>query len=249
MEIIRDKYIVVQKIGSGKFGDVYKGRDVQSGEPVAIKCELSASEYSSIKHEVKLMTYLYKNSFKQLPRVYWYGVESPYTFLVMSFYDCCLENCVFDNKMAISCIKIIRDIHGLFVLHRDIKPANFMMKNGEIFLIDFGLSTFYTNEHGDYVANKHQETITGTPKFVSYNNHCHHTLSRRDDLISLGYMMMFLKYKGLYWQGQLDIKNQKSWEKISEYLRDDSVLFKYMDYCYLLEYSQKPDYEYLMNLF
>ena len=143
MDIIKDKYIIVKKLGQGKFGDVLLGKDLETGESVAIKCEFSNTEYSTIKHEVKIMTYLYKNGFKKLPRIYWYGVENPYNILVMSYYDCNLEN--YRETMiekhnfcdiVIQCIKIIRDIHSLFVLHRDIKPANFMVKNGELFLIE-----------------------------------------------------------------------------------------------------------------
>ena len=74
-----------------------------------------------------------------------------------------------------------------------------MVKNGDIFLIDFGLATFYINENGEHYPNKTNKTIIGTPTFVSINIHKGHQYSRRDDLISLGYMYIYMIFGKFEW--------------------------------------------------
>lgn len=267
--VIHDIYLVKQWLGKGKFGVVYKAVDITDEQPVAIKIEKADAEYSSIKHEVRMMSYLFQHKFKELPKIHWYGVQSGFTHLVMCYYE---QN--FDSLERISsdhihqCIRILKSIHELFVIHRDIKPQNFMLRDNKLYLIDYGLATFFMDEEGEHVPNKKQDTITGTPKFVSYYNHIGFTLSRRDDLISLGYLFIYmLLNKSLPWSNNsasklvtelgesknssnaLRITKMKSWENISILTSDFSPLHEYMKYCYTLSYSDEPDYEFLLSLF
>jgi casein kinase 1 len=175
-----------------------------NGEQVAIKMEKTDTEYSSIKHEVRMMNYLFQHGFRDLPKIHWYGVEQTFTYLAMCYYDRSLESVVgveFSSlaKIMIQCITMLESIHELYVIHRDIKPHNFMIKNQQLYLIDFGLATFYMDEEGEHLPNKHQETITGTPLYLSYYNYLGNTLCRRDDLISLGYMFLHLFTGFLPW--------------------------------------------------
>ena len=72
-----------------------------------IKTELSNNEYSSIKHEVKMMNYLFRNNFKQLPMIYWYGIHQNLTCLVMSYYECSLE--MFVKSLKTKNYKVINE--------------------------------------------------------------------------------------------------------------------------------------------
>jgi serine/threonine protein kinase len=51
-------------------------------------------------------------------------------------------------------------IRARFVIHRDVKPDN-MVKDGILYLIDFGLSQIFVDEHNDRIPQKYGETITG----------------------------------------------------------------------------------------
>ena len=263
-------------IGKGKFGIIFKAYDNITGEPVAIKREVNkdaeggirkngapeSKNKLSIKHETKIMTYLFQNRFRKLPYVHWYGSQDIYQYLVMTYYKYSLEHFwnisektpyIFGIIFS-KCIRILESIHKLYVLHRDIKPDNFMIKLGnfvsdgeqspdfEVHLIDYGLSTFWINCGGDaknwkHIPNIKQETITGTPKFVSYYNHIGNTISRRDDLMSLGYMFMYFMYGYLPWSISTPLSDgflAKSKSAVLDFLENETANIMYSE-------GQSPD--------
>jgi surface protein len=195
MSLINNKYKILEKIGNGKFGIVYKGLNIKTNEYIAIKTETKNSNIRILKNETAILKYLYDHGSRCSPIVYWYGVDSQNTYLIMSFYnislfDYAIQNTInIDkmNKIIVVAIDILETIHEQFVIHRDIKPQNFMLHNDQIFLIDFGFSTFYINENKKHQTNLISNNIIGTPKYISINIHDGNTPSRRDDLISLGY--------------------------------------------------------------
>jgi len=265
--VIRDIYLVKKWLGNGKFGSVYQAVDITDDQLVAIKMEKADAEYSSIKHEVRIMSYLFRHRFRQLPDVHWYGKQSGFIHMVMCYYERNLDQLdTLSHHQMRQCLQILKIIHGLFVIHRDIKPQNFMLKGDKIHLIDYGLATFYVGDDGEHVPNKKQDTITGTPKFVSYYNHVGQLPSRRDDLISLGYLFFYmLNRKFLPWSSPhsdvsqksyaIRVTQMKSWENISILSRggdkegSDNFLHAFMNHCYHLDYSAAPDYDYLSTLF
>ena len=98
------------------------------------------------------------------------------------------------------CLNVLKSIHQHGVLHRDIKPQNFMIKHDDIYLIDFGLSIFYIDENDRHIEKQDSENVVGTPKYISYFNHNGEPNSRRDDLLSLGYMILLLINGSLSWE-------------------------------------------------
>ena len=127
-------------------------------------------------------------------------------------------------------LSVLNQIHDLYVVHRDIKPDNIMVSmrssqqqlttestdgahsnlvddKGQVYLIDFGLATFYVDgATGDHVNDtKDHRELVGSPLYASYNVHMGHTHSRRDDLIQLGYVYLYMLRGGsVPWQGQHD---------------------------------------------
>ena len=69
-----------------------------------------------------------------------------------------------------------------------------MIKNGEIFIIDFGLATFFSQDGKTHHENTMTDSLIGTPKYTSLHIHMGNTYSRRDDMVAIGYMMMSLEY-------------------------------------------------------
>ena len=196
-----EKYTIINEIAKGCFGEVVQAKHNKTGELVAIKME-ERSEYNILKHEVEILHWLFQKRSRKIPPVYWFGIHETYNCLIMPFYEYSLKDYVIHkglttktaNKIMITLLDIMQDIHTKWVIHRDIKPENFMIKNGEIFIIDFGLATFFTDDGKTHCENTRTDSLIGTPKYTSIHIHMGNTYSRRDDMIAVGYMMMDLEY-------------------------------------------------------
>ena len=281
-EIINSKYKIVEKIGQGSFGTIYKGIIEKKKVHVAIKLE--SCMHNSIKHEARIINYLYSKGINKIPQIYWYGIFKDNMCLVMKYYEITLMDFInakdatkrikLINRIFIKMIEIMESIHTHFVIHRDIKPENFMISNNELYLIDFGLSTFYIDENETHVLMKEERNIIGTPKYASINVHHGNTYSRRDDMISLGYLYIVLINGGsavwenasdddnspmLYVKDNIDIidinhpsqiwrKTCKTWINLEKHIPECHPLYRYMKYCYGLEYEKTPNYKALKLL-
>jgi serine/threonine protein kinase len=236
---INHKYEILEAIGNGNFGNVFKGIHRKNREPVAIKMESKSSPFKILKNETTILNYLYNEGCRSIPKVIWYGLYSDKTCLIMDIFECSLYDYLKTkslpeekvNKIIHQSIYIIETIHSKFVLHRDIKPHNFMIRNGELYLIDFGFSTFYVNaEKEHYPMRTDLESIIGSPKYVSINLHNGITCSRRDDLISIGYMYIYLLYGELPWDKKLLLVGSFQSEKyFIDYKKEIINLFQISD--------------------
>lgn len=279
---IANKYNIHERIGKGKFGDVYKGVNKKTGENIAVKVESIRSPFKLLKHETTLLKHLYDHGCRHIPIVYWYGIWGNSLCLIMPFY----ENSLFEklnmkhkthedipiekiNSIMNVCIEMIESVHCHFVLHRDIKPQNFMFKSGRLYLIDFGLSCFYLDENREHILTTNKnENIIGTPRYVSINIHNGINPSRRDDMISLGYIYIWMVCGELSWDNIIDDgveinseinlshnKNKqrarlKSWEFINEISEKiNQNVNTYLSYCYGLGFKDEPNYSALKQLF
>lgn len=270
---IANKYSIMEKIGQGKFGTVYKGTYDKTNEPVAIKIEDMRTSYNILKHETTILKYLRDHGCRCVPDIHWFGVDTNFQILVMTYYECSLQdyldreiitqNIDSDNNILkkcnsimVGCLRIIETIHSKYIIHRDIKPQNFMMRGRELYIIDFGLSTFYIKENREHIENVGSHEITGNPKYMSYYIHEGDLPSRRDDLISLGYIYLYMVSGGKLPWDQLvgdDIHFQRKEQKSLNVLDERLILFeslrKYLHYCYLMEFDQQPFYEGIHRLF
>jgi len=154
-------------------------------------------------------------------------------------------------------------IHSKNFIHRDIKPDNFLMglgrKGNLVYIIDFGLAKKYrdarTHQHIPYRENKN---LTGTARYASINTHLGIEQSRRDDMESLGYVLMYFNRGSLPWQGLKAATKRQKYERISEKKMSTPIeelckgfpeFTTYLSYCRSLRFDDKPDYSYLRQLF
>ena len=164
--------------------------------------------------------------------------------------------------IALQILNRIENIHKHHYLHRDIKPENFLIgiheKSNVIYLIDFGLSKRYKNpKTHQHIPYREGRALTGTARYVSINTHLGIEQSRRDDLESIGYMLVFFLKGVLPWQG---LKNcNEKYTRIMEkklqipteilcYGLPDEITY-YLNYCKTLRFEDRPDYDYLRGLF
>ncbi|CAK69288.1 unnamed protein product (macronuclear) [Paramecium tetraurelia] len=92
--------------------------------------------------------------------------------------------------IGLEIVKILKELYSLGVMHRDIKPENFVMQEGMINLIDYGLLKI--SDYGHHIYYKQNKGMIGTARFESTNSLKNIEQSRRDDLESLGYMLIYL---------------------------------------------------------
>ena len=253
MHIHGGKYTTFEPIGHGKFGIVYRGMNTRTNTDVAIKIE--TTDVLLLKREATILRYLYERGCeKYVPTVYWYGLYDNAQCLVMTYYykNIIDESSLHTNIIMQQCIDALRVIHELNIVHRDIKPENFMLTTDNcVNIIDFGLSIFI-NTNTTINDDSNQQRMVGTPRYTSIYIHEGQPYIFRDDLISLGYVYMFLSNMGVFWYGNISIPQimeYKKWENISKSLSEDTPIRQYLEYCYKLSPIQSIDYNYLINLF
>mmetsp|Transcript_35548 Transcript_35548/g.65851 ORF Transcript_35548/g.65851 Transcript_35548/m.65851 type:complete len:388 (-) Transcript_35548:151-1314(-) len=268
----RKKYRVKQKIGSGSFGDIYEGESVATKEKVAIKLENKNTRYPQLLYEYQV--YRAIEPAQGFPVVHWCGSAGRCNVMVMELLGSSLESLYvkcgrrFSMKtvlmLAIQLIDRIEHQHKNHFLHRDIKPDNFLMGRGPnrhtVYVIDMGLSKRFEHPTSlEHIAYRNNKKFTGTPRYASINTHHGVEQSRRDDLESLGYMLMYFNLGKLPWQGLKARTKQEKYDKIGNKKMDVPIptLCKgfpkefelYLTYCRQLGFSQKPNYPYIRALF
>jgi casein kinase 1 len=166
--------------------------------------------------------------------------------------------------LADQLISRLEYLHTLNFIHRDIKPDNFLIGMGKnaktVHIIDFGLAKKYrdpsTHEHIPYSEHKN---LTGTARYASINTHLGIEQSRRDDMESMGSVLMYFCRGSLPWQGLKATSKKEKYDKISEKKISTAIdllcqgfpdeFATYIAYCRGLRFTDKPDYAYLRKLF
>lgn len=269
---VGNKYRLGRKIGSGSFGDIYLGTNISTGEEVAIKLECIKTRHPQLHIESKF--YKMMQGGVGIPVIKWCGSEGDYNVMVMELLGPSLED-LFNfcsRRFSLKTVLLLADqlisrtdfIHSRNFIHRDIKPDNFLMGLGKkgnlVYIIDFGLAKKYrdgrTHQHIPYKENKN---LTGTARYASINTHLGIEQSRRDDLESLGYVLMYFNRGSLPWQGLKAANKRQKYERISEKKMSTPIeeLCKgypiefptYLNYCRQLRFEERPDYSYLRQLF
>jgi len=210
-----------------------------------------------------------------IPKVRWYGSKGEYNIMVLDLLGPSLDS-LFKKRKRFSLktvtmlgrqmIERLQYVHDCGVLYRDIKPHNFLMGLGEkgcgrVHLVDFGLCKRYRNEstgsHSRMRVVKGRG-VTGTVRYSSVNIHDGCDASRRDDLLSLGYVLMHLLRGDLPWLG-LSAKSKKAKHELIRKRKvqtsDEDLcagwpyeLVQYFQHCRSLDFYDRPDYEKLQGL-
>lgn len=269
--VIAGKYKLGKKLGSGSFGEIYHGTHLQTGDEVAVKLEKAKTKHPQLHYETKLYRLIQGVG---IPRVHCSGTEGDYNVMVMDLLGPSLEDLfnACNRKFSLKTVLVLADqmlvrielMHSKSFVHRDIKPDNFLIGTGKkknlVCMIDFGLAKMYrdlkTHKHIPYKGNK---LLTGTARYASVNTHLGIEQGRRDDIESLGYVLMYFLRGSLPWQGLHATNKKHKYDLISEKKMSTPVevlcqgfpqeFVIYLNYARSLRFDDQPDYDYLRKLF
>ena len=277
-KIIESNYKFLNKIGSGSFGSVYKIIYKTNNQVCACKVEdITTDSKGRVEKQRLKGEYLLYKRFRMkkitcVPEVYSYIETKSRSLMIMELLGDSLENVFEENnkkmdinkvcKIAIQIIKGLETIHRVGIIHRDIKPSNFMFGTGDekdkLYIMDFGLSKLWFEDQ-KHIQYKNDRSMIGTPRYASVNIHMGIEPSRRDDMESVGYMLIYFAKGSLPWQGL----KKKSRENPTDAIGEKKMMidlhelcsglpecfYEYINNTRNLEFTQKPDYELLVSLF
>ncbi|XP_052181686.1 casein kinase 1-like protein HD16 [Diospyros lotus] len=275
-------YRIERKLGKGGFGQVYVGRRVP-GVPsdrtgpgaveVALKFEHRSSKGCNYGPPYEWQVYTTLGGSHGVPQVHYKGRQGDYYVMVMDMLGPSLWD-VWNNShsmsiemvacIAIEAISILEKMHSKGYVHGDVKPENFLLgppgtpDEKKLFLVDLGLATRWrdgsTGLHVEY--EQRPDIFRGTVRYASVHAHLGRTGSRRDDLESLAYTLIFLLRGRLPWQGYqgenksflvCKKKMATSPESLSCFCPQPFRLF--IEYVVNLKFDEEPNYAKYISLF
>lgn len=254
--MINNKYKLVENIGEGGFGNVYKAKNILNDNIVAVKLgKIDNNQDIVLKNEAKIYRLL--KDISGIPKLRSYGTIENFMYIVLDYMDLSLSDLISTKKqlniytvasIGIQMINRLESIHKLNVIHRDIKPGNILIKqdNSMIYLADFGLATLFIIDN-NHIVRKQSDIITGTNKYSSKNVKQGYNSSCRDDLESLFYVLIEL-YLG-YIPEYITNTDSACCESIWDVLKGcPGELLTACNYCRQLYFDEKPNYKYLKDL-
>lgn len=269
--LINDRYKLLKRIGSGAFGLIFSAKNVNTGEIVAIKLEPTA-QVDTLTHEAAILMKL--SGISGIPNLRYYGVPDHNRYMVIDLLGKSLQTISSEYKKSVpveivriyakQMVQIIQAVHEKGFVHRDIKPPNFMTglyrsenetenNTDKIFLIDFGMSrTYIDDKTRAHRCNKIRTSgIIGMPRYVSINVHDGNEPSRRDDLISIMYVVIYLVKGRLPWKAAA---SPESVAQIKKTILPEDLFFEmpptYLEifkYLCTMSYDEAPDYSHIID--
>ena len=278
------RYTIGACIGRGHFSRVYEGAELLRPQyKVAIKAQNPSHHRRIAIAEREVMTRL--KGGVGIPKLLWSGttMECRYHLIVMELLGPSLRDLLptgedYMNDMGFSIKTVARIglqmisrlefVHGHGIVHRDVKPDNMLMGRdancNTLFLTDYGLSDSWVDSNTGYHLNAKpvlpaaNKSITGTLSYCSVNVHQGQVYSRRDDLISLCYSLVYLRTAWLPWVGikadtktaVMDMILEKKLSCTADVLCANLPVdfMRFVSACFNMGFSEQPDYRHLSSM-
>jgi len=272
-------------LGEGSFGKVYLCIDTNTHKFYAVKTEEKKNKLCLLEMESNIIKHVHQQKTTEpIINCYWYGVDEKFNYVVTdllgpslgtlhkSYGNFSLKTTLMIGEQLINRIKFYHD-HD--VIHRDIKPNNILIEYNRpqqnLYLIDFGLAKKY-RINKTHIPYSDSVNRVGTARYMSVNAHKKHELSRKDDMYSIGYVLLYFILGKLPWQGLHQIKGKKINDQICKVKNNTSnteltakigcdnckesskvcsaqnVFKNYFDYLDSLRFDSDINYNYILKL-
>lgn len=271
---VANRWRLGKKLGRGAFSSVYMARDID-GDLVAVKVDYTPGR-GLLHQEYAIYQWLHRMGHKGMgvgafvPRAHYFGEFGRGWALVLDCMGKSLERVMRERergrlgvrgavRAGLDALRALEWLHSRSIVHRDVKPANMVVgENGRVGLVDLGLAGWFRRgPQGKHVEYKEGCGAVGTVDFASVYAMDGVEVSRRDDLISLAYSMVYLYRGHLPWSrvgGDMD--------RIADTVREFKIklrarvlckgmpreVARFVRYVRDLEFDARPDYGYLKGL-
>ncbi|KAK2942568.1 putative Casein kinase I [Blattamonas nauphoetae] len=215
-------------IGRGSFGSIFRCSDIETDEELAVKVEPNSRE-SLLHYEYHILKKLQNQS--GFTSVKCCIRTTTHTMVVMTRLGHNLDELWKNNDqtfslatiahIGIQSVTLLEKLHNVGFIHRDIKPENFLFPYDDsrqaLHLIDFGLSKRYRDDKTKaHIPFRTGKTMTGTPRYASLSAHLGLEQGRKDDLLSLFYVLAFFYFGHLPWMGITAPTEEEKYGKIGK---------------------------------
>ncbi|MEW5314517.1 MAG: hypothetical protein WDW38_006009 [Sanguina aurantia] len=278
-------YTPERKLGKGGFGQVWLGKRQHcarrnskdpegAGAPqCALKFEHKTSKGCSAGPPYEWMVYGHLGDVYGLPKVHYKGQQDDFYIMVMDLLGPSLWD-VWNSQhqqmsetyvacVAVEAITILQALHAKGYVHGDVKPENFLLgppstpRDKKLYLVDLGLAMKWKdNRHQHVKYDQKPDDFRGTVRYASVHAHLGRTTSRRDDLESLAYTLLFLLKGRLPWQGYQGqnkgywVCRKKMGTSAEALCRATNPAFReFTDLVLNMKFEEEPDYSRLTSLF
>ena len=265
------KYKTIKQIGYGSFGNIYSVLRMKDKKYFAMKTENKSLVGKLSLESESYFLFILQGGFG-IPKIITYGHSKNYNILIETLLGKSLFHIFLERSneckitdlclIGIQIIDRLEYIHSKDIVYRDVKPENFLIgieQPNVIYIVDFGLCKKYrSSKTGKHILPKLTGKFNGTLKYASPNVVRGKESSRRDDLISVGYLLINLLKKKLPWQStfkNLDTQKYNKLLNLKETNAHGSLfndipkeLSEFIKYSRNLKFEQDPDYSYLRSL-
>src|SRR3989338_8886601 len=202
------KLFMNKELGRGSFGNVYLGQDNENNSNYAIKVEPKKNKYCLLETEYNIIRYTnQREDSHPVIHSYWFGSDKKNYYLVTDLLGKSLDKLKMEcgGKFSLKTVLMLAEqiihrvkfYHDRNIIHRDIKPENFLIEKNDtdtkkIYLIDFGLARKYRkSSNKQHIPYRENKPHIGTARYMSIYAHERKEQSRRDDMYSVGYVLLY----------------------------------------------------------
>ena len=270
-KIIFKKYKPIKQLDHGSFGNIYSVVRLKDKCVFAMKIEHKNSINKSLESEAYYLFSLQEGF--GFPKLITYGKTKNYNILIETLLDKSLYSLFIKMNrkcdlldtclIGLQILDRLEWIHSKNIIYRDVKPENFLIGIKDpnvIYVVDFGLCKKYrSSKTGKHLLPKLTGKFSGTLIYSSSNVLKGKEASRRDDLVSLGYMLIYLFNRNLPKFPLFRDLDKEKYFKILKFKETDNggklyrglpeELVEYIKYVKNLKFEQDPDYSYMRSLF
>jgi serine/threonine-protein kinase len=202
-----EKYLVEEHLGAGGMGAVYRARHLSMDRPVAIKFlqqRLVEDEAARVRFHTEARAAV-KLRHPNAVSVTDFGQTSEgVVYIVMELLEgrtlreILSREAPLETARAISIMlqtsEAVAAAHDAGIIHRDLKPSNILITQSAdqpaaVKVLDFGIATFSADDDEEAAALAHTNTVIGTPRYMSPEQHNGNDLTPAADVYSLGVIL------------------------------------------------------------